>query len=93
MNEQLFKELAECTLNLLDLSVEVRCVQVDDGSAGAGELLVRLDPSDRFGRVTAAITAGDLDGLLVEHIALLNERLKSPIEKVFPENQETKEAA
>jgi len=75
MNDQSFKQLAERTLNLLDLSVEVRCVQLDDGSTPAGVSLVRLEPSDRFGRVSAAIAARDIDGLVAEHVGLLRERM------------------
>ena len=77
MNDELFKQLAQLTLKLLNLSVEVRCVNVDDSAALAGESLVRLEPSDRFGRISAAIAARDTDGLLVEHIGLLNEKLNS----------------
>ena len=75
MSPLLFEQIAKLTLDILDLSVEVRCVQVDDGSAGAGEALVRLEPSERFARVSAAIATRDIDSLLIEHVGLLRELL------------------
>ena len=75
MSPLLFEQIAKLTLDILDLSVEVRCVQVDDGSAGAGEALVRLEPSERFARVSSAIAARDIDSLLIEHVGLLRELL------------------
>jgi len=60
-------------LSVLEFSKEVRAINVDDGSAPAGELLVRLEPSDRLRRILAAIAAGDVDALVVEHKGLVGE--------------------
>lgn len=71
-----FEQLADRVLDLLDLSVEVRCVHVDDGSSLAGESLVRLEPSDRFRRISSAIAARNTDSLIAEHVDLLKEKLQ-----------------
>jgi hypothetical protein len=47
---------------------EVGCVNFDVCSAGANELLVRLEPSDAFLRFGSALRARNSDVLAVEHI-------------------------
>lgn len=78
MPEQSFKELAKRTLKLLDFSREVTAVNVDDGSAPAGELLVRLQPSDRLERLFSAVLARDTNILTVEHNKLLLNKKNAP---------------
>jgi hypothetical protein len=55
-------ELRESVLDLGDLSAHVRCVQVEALPAvPAGELVYRLEPSDRLAAVFAAVRAGYVD--------------------------------
>ena len=60
---ELFKRALEASqrpLDLGELCFELARLETDNGSAGAGELTVRLYPSDAFLCFAAAALAGDL---------------------------------
>lgn len=61
-----FGEIVERFLDGSDLASELRLVQSDNGTALAGELPVRLDPSDRLLCLSAAIRARNFDVMIVE---------------------------
>lgn len=52
-------EAADRLLGTSDLAQELVALQVDDLTAGAGELVVRLEPSDRLRGLVAALGARD----------------------------------
>jgi len=70
---QVFRQVVNGLFNFLDLSKEVVTVQPDRRSTRTGELLIRLEPSDRLRRIFSAILARDVDTLIVEHKNLLTE--------------------
>ena len=47
--------------NFIDFSFELVRVEMDDRSAGAGELIVVLYPSDAFFRFATTLCAGNID--------------------------------
>ena len=53
-------EVADGLLDSFQLSQEVVLVQLDPRSAPAGEVIVRLEPSDRLRRLAAAAGAGNV---------------------------------
>jgi len=58
---QVFRQVVNGLFNFLDLSKEVVTVQPDRRSTRTGELLIRLEPSDRLRRIFSAILARDVD--------------------------------
>lgn len=60
-------EFAKGILRALKRGDEFVSLKVDRAAAvGAGELIIRLDPSDRLRRLMSALGAGDSDRLLIE---------------------------
>ena len=57
IDKALFKQLLQLVLNLPDLGSHLATVDVDAGSAAAGEMLIRLEPSDFLLRLNAALGA------------------------------------
>ena len=57
IDKALFKQLLQLVLNLPDLGSHLAAVNVDSGSAPAGEVLIRLEPSDFLLRLSAALGA------------------------------------
>lgn len=57
IDKALFKQLLQLVLNLPDLGNHLATVDVDAGSAAAGEMLIRLEPSDLLLRLNAALGA------------------------------------
>lgn len=70
---QVFRQVVKGLFNLLDLSKEIVTVQPGRGSTRTGELLIRLEPSDRLRRIFSAILARNIDTLIAEHKNLLTE--------------------
>jgi len=62
-----FKQLLDRFLDGPNLADKLIRIEADLGSAGAGELLVSLHPTDFFRGLPAAIRAGNIDGLVVEN--------------------------
>lgn len=60
-------KLIECLLDLVHLTPDLIRVDIDHGTACAGESFVTLKPGDGLLRLAAAAGAGDLDLGLVEH--------------------------
>lgn len=64
---ELARELRELLFQGGDLPSQFRCVDVDLGAAGrAGQLRIRLEPTDRLAQLVAAARTGQIDGLRVE---------------------------
>lgn len=59
--------------SLPDFGKKLVRLDSDYGSAGTGELLVTLNPSDCFRSIAAAVATGDIDALVVEHERFLSE--------------------
>ncbi|KJR97191.1 MAG: hypothetical protein VR65_24895 [Desulfobulbaceae bacterium BRH_c16a] len=83
MSKKSFKKLAKRTLNLLQLSQEVRAVNVNDSPASAGESLVRLEPSNRLRSLSFAILTRNFNLLAIEHDALLALRAGKKIPRLL----------
>jgi hypothetical protein len=58
-------EVRERLLELGDLAAQFGCVHTDDGAAAAGELRIRLEPTDGLRALLTAVRTGDVDGLPV----------------------------
>ncbi len=59
-------KVGERTLDFSDLCFELFRIESDFSSAGTGELVVRLYPSDGFLRFATTVLAGDFDLAFVE---------------------------
>jgi hypothetical protein len=59
-------KVSERTLDLSNFGFELFRIESDFSSTAAGELIVRLYPSDSFFRFATTILAGDFDLVLVE---------------------------
>lgn len=70
-NEALEKVL-KALFSLPDFLKELISIQGDLCSTGARELLVTLNPSNSFLRLAAAVRAGDINALIVEHERFLS---------------------
>ena len=57
IDKALFKQLLQLVLKLPDLGSHLATVNVDSGSAPAGEVLIRLEPSDFLLRLNTALGA------------------------------------
>lgn len=63
-----FPEFGDSLLGLIDSGDELFCLDSDSRSAPrAGEIVVRLNPSDRLAALMSAFRAGDFDLLAFEH--------------------------
>lgn len=57
---EVLPEVRERFLDALDLLPEWGCVKADEAATGAGELVVRLEPSEGLCRLLAAVRAGNV---------------------------------
>ena len=64
---QLSAELVAGLIGLLEARDELVSLDLSPGPAGTGELTVRLNPSDGFRMLLAAVTAGEIDLAVIEH--------------------------
>ena len=62
-------QVSESAFGLRDLPPELARINIDDRSASAGELAVRLDPSDGLRGFAAALLARDSNRLIVQESA------------------------
>jgi hypothetical protein len=70
------REVLQLLLNVAELPMQIATVDCDRGAARAGDVLVRLLPSDRFLVLLTTLRARDFDALRVE----LTTHWNSPVE-------------
>jgi len=58
-----FGQVTDLLFGVGDLGPELACVKVDADTTRAGEVVIRLEPTDRLCMALAALRAGDVDGL------------------------------
>ncbi|MEH6579570.1 MAG: hypothetical protein V7731_21130 [Amphritea sp.] len=66
------KHLLKSLFDLLEILSELFTVQGDGRSAATGKLFVSLNPTDLFRRLVAAVVAGDINALAIEHKRILS---------------------
>lgn len=60
------KHSLEALLDTPDRVMNLSTVDNDSGAAGAGDLLVRLEPGDGLAVLLAAVRAGDVEPLVIK---------------------------
>lgn len=66
-NPSLFKKILDLSFDVSNFPVKVCRINFDEGSAGAGKLIIRFEPTDFLRMFLVALRTGEIDSFILKH--------------------------